>query len=66
MKYGTPDNDGGIRIPAEKINEANKEMTELMETENDVKLYGIELKDFGDNLIDFSLIEGIASIIKEE
>ena len=66
MKYGMPDDNGGIRIPAEKIDEANKEMTELMETENDVKLYGIELKDFGDNLIDFSLIESIASIIKEE
>ena len=66
MKYGTPDDNGGIRIPAEKISETNKEMTELMETENDVRLYGIELKDFGDNLIDFSLIEGIASIIKEE
>ena len=37
-----------------------------METENDVKLYGIELKDFGDNLIDFSLIESMTSIIKEE
>ena len=66
MKYGTPDDNGGIRIPVEKIDEANKEMTELMETENDVKLYEIELKDFGDNLIDFSLIESIASIIKEE
>lgn len=66
MKYGTSDDNGGIRIPVEKIDEANKEMTELMETENDVKLYGIELKDFGDNLIDFSLIESIASIIKEE
>lgn len=66
MKYGTSDENGGIRIPVEKIDEANKEMMELMETENDVKLYGIELKDFGDNLIDFSLIESIASIIKEE
>lgn len=66
MKYGTPNDNGGIRIPAEKIDEVNKEMTELMETENDVKLYGIELKDLGDNLIDFSLIEGITSIIKEE
>lgn len=66
MKYGTPNDNGEIRIPAEKIGKANKEMTELMETENDVKLYGIELKDLGDNLIDFSLIEGITSIIKEE
>lgn len=66
MKYGTPNDNGEIIIPVEKVGEANKEMMELMETENDVKLYGIELKDFGDNLIDFSLIEGIASIIKEE
>ena len=66
MKYGTPDDNGGITIPAEKIGEANKEMIELFETENEVKLHKIKLEDFGDVPVDFSLIESIMSIIEEE
>ena len=37
-----------------------------METENDIILHGIRLEDLGDNSFDFSLIEGILSIIEEE
>ena len=66
MKYGTSDDNGGITIPAEKIGEANKEMIELIETENEVKIHKIKLEDFGDVPIDFSLIESIMDIIEEE
>ena len=41
-------------------------MTELMETESDIILHGIRLEDLGDSSFDFSLIEGILSIIEEE
>ena len=41
-------------------------MIELFETENEVKMHKIKLKDFGDAPIDFSLIESIMSIIEEE
>ena len=66
MKYGAPDDNGGITIPAEKISEANQEMIELFETENEVKIHKIKLEDFGDVPIDFSLIESIMDIIEEE
>lgn len=66
MDYGLPDSDGNFRIPVDFLEKANEELTELMESENEVVLNKIKLKDFGDVSIDFSLIESIMDIIEEE
>lgn len=66
MDYGLPDSEGNFRIPVDHLEEANKELTELMESENEIALNKIKLKDFGEVPIDFSLIESIIDIIEEE
>lgn len=66
MDYGLPDSDGNFRIPVDSLEKANEELTELMESENEVILNKIKLEDFGDVPIDFGLIESIMDIIEEE
>ena len=65
FKYGTQQLDGSIKVPQEKIEDLNKDLTALMEIPIEKNLFKVRLEDFGDENIEFGTIEKLMPIIEE-
>ena len=50
MQYGIPTEDGGFNVPADKIDEANKELTDLGNIVQEVSIQTIKFNEIDENL----------------
>ena len=67
QKYGTPTEDGeNIEIPNEKIDDVNKELTDLFELEQEIAVNEISIDAFNDVELTSSQVAAIAFMIKDE
>lgn len=67
-KFGTPVEEGSdeITVAPENLDAANKELTDLFELEQDVKIYPIKLDWFGDINFSSQQVAAITYMIEEE
>ena len=67
-KFGTPVKEGSdeITVAPENLDAANKELTDLFELEQDVKIYPIKLDWFGDINFSSQQVAAISYMIEEE
>lgn len=65
-KYGQPIEDGQYQVAPENIENANKELNELFSLTQEVKIYMVNLEDFGDCSLSLKQIEAISFMINEE
>lgn len=67
-KFGTPVEEGSdeITVAPENLDAANKELTDLFELEQDVKIYPIKLDWFGDINFSSQQVAAISYMIEEE
>lgn len=67
QKYGTPTEDGeNIEIPNDKIEDVNKELTDLFELEQEITVNEISIDAFNDVELTSSQVAAIAFMIKDE
>lgn len=64
-KYGEPQDDDTIKIPAEKMNEFTKDYKELLNINNDVDIEPISVGDLDEVEIDLDIMEGLVDILKD-
>ena len=67
-KFGTPVEEGSdeITVAPENLDAANKELTDLFELEQEVKIYPIKLDWFGDINFSSQQVAAITYMIEEE
>ena len=67
-KFGTPVEEGSdeITVAPENLDAANKELTDLFDLEQDVKIYPIKLDWFGDINFSSQQVAAISYMIEEE
>lgn len=66
-RYGTLDEaTGNYNFEQDKLEIANKELTDLFNLEQEVPIYEISLDDFGDVQLDAKQIKAISYMIKDE
>lgn len=65
-KYGEPEGENKIRVPAEKLNEFTSELEDLMKISNNVEIESIMVNEFGNAEIDFDIMNGLMDILEEE
>lgn len=66
-KYGTPSEDGGqYEVPPENIHLAQKELEDLFNLTQEVKIYPIDLDAFGDAELTAAQMKALLFMIKEE
>lgn len=64
-KYGTPNDEGNIVVPNEKIPLLQQDLNELMAIDNDINITKFTLDDLGDAKIEFGIIEKLLPLIEE-
>ena len=65
-KYGEPEGETKIRVPAEKLDEFTNEFEELLKISNNVEIEPINVDEFGDAEIDFNIMNGLMDILEEK
>lgn len=65
-KYGEPEGEDKIRVPAEKLNDFTNEFEELMKINNNVEIESININEFKDAEIDFNIMNGLMDILIED
>lgn len=65
FKYGTQQADGSVTVPKENIEDLNKDLSTLMEIPIEKSFMKVRLEDFGDENIEFGIIENLMPIIEE-
>lgn len=62
-KYGEPEGEDKIRVPAEKLNEFTNEFEELLKISNNVEIEPISVDEFGNVEVDFNIMNGLMDIL---
>ena len=62
-KYGEPEGEDKIKVPAEKLNDFTNEFEELMKINNNVEIEPISVEEFGNAEVDFNVMDGLMNIL---
>lgn len=62
-KYGEPEGEDKIKVPAEKLNDFTNEFEELIKINNNIEIEPINVEEFGDTEIDFNIMDGLMNIL---
>ena len=65
QEYAEVDEDGSMRVPEDKIPEANDKLQEILDIEEEVDLQKININDIGESL-PMDILTGLMPIIIEE
>lgn len=63
--YGTMQEDGQFMVPAEFVDQANKELADLLKIEEDVKIYMININELNDVSFTAKQMETLMFMIEE-
>lgn len=66
IKYGTVTEDGNVKVSYENVSKLNNELNELLEIDNNLELTKVQIEDFGDENIEFGVIESLMALIKTQ
>ena len=64
--YGEVLEDGNIKVPEDKVNEANKEINDLLLIEQELKLYTFKIEEIADVQLTSAQMSSIMFMIEEE
>lgn len=66
QEYIEKDEEGNMRVPEDKIEEANNKLQEILDIEEDIDLQKINIKDIEDESLPMDILNGLMPILIEE